>query len=169
MEGLIMKKISRIARPGDMVFITQVTKQRKTFFADEKNIKTLFRTLCEVQCIKKCNIFSFVIMPDHIHLIMRSDNFIPNDVLHSLKRNFSLNWKNENEGSIYTDPAHFWQRRHYEHVIWSNREFVGYIHYIYHNPVKHGYVEAPDDWPYSSFHDYGLHTDLGIHMAEFST
>jgi putative transposase len=28
------------------------------------------------------------------------------------------------------------------------------VDYIYINPLKHGYVNAPVDWPYSSIHRY---------------
>jgi len=41
-----------------------------------------------------------------------------------------------------------WQQRFWEHFI---RSHVEYIHY---NPVKHGLVQAPKDWKYSSFHRY---------------
>jgi putative transposase len=161
-----MKKLFRIAKPGDIIFITQVTRHRNPIFADEQNVKTLLQTLTEVQCIKKCNIFSFVIMPDHLHLIIRSKISTTNEIMHSLKRNYSLNWKTRCEGSIYTDPVHFWQRRHYEHAIWHSNEFTGYINYIYQNPVKHGYVEQPSDWPYSSFAQNLSQNDSGIHEME---
>ncbi len=29
-----------------------------------------------------------------------------------------------------------------------------HVDYIHWNPVKHGYVRSPADWPCSSFHDY---------------
>ncbi len=31
---------------------------------------------------------------------------------------------------------------------------VKHVEYIHYNPVKHGMVNAPRDWRYSSFHDY---------------
>lgn len=29
-----------------------------------------------------------------------------------------------------------------------------HLDYIHSNPVKHGLVEFPRDWPWSSFHEY---------------
>ncbi|MEO6023433.1 MAG: hypothetical protein ABIP64_10000 [Burkholderiales bacterium] len=36
------------------------------------------------------------------------------------------------------------------------------MEYIHYNPVKHGCVAAPVDWPHSSFHRYGR---LGLYGA----
>jgi putative transposase len=44
-----------------------------------------------------------------------------------------------------------WQRRFWEHRIRDNEDMENHIHYIHHNPVKHGYVQYPDQWVYSTF------------------
>jgi putative transposase len=45
-----------------------------------------------------------------------------------------------------------WQRRFWEHQIRDEVDFVRHYDYIHFNPVRHGLVEKPQDWPYSSFH-----------------
>ena len=47
-----------------------------------------------------------------------------------------------------------WQRRFWEHTIRDQADFNAHVEYIHYNPVKHGYVQAPKDWEYSSFHRY---------------
>ena len=44
-----------------------------------------------------------------------------------------------------------WQRRYWEHRIRDNLDYQRHIDYIHYNAVKHGYVERPIDWPYSTF------------------
>jgi putative transposase len=44
-----------------------------------------------------------------------------------------------------------WQRRYWEHTIRDNQDFVTHMDYTHFNPVKHGLVEHPADWPHSSF------------------
>ena len=44
-----------------------------------------------------------------------------------------------------------WQRRYWEHTIRDDRDLAAHLDYIHFNPVKHGLVEHPADWPYSSF------------------
>ena len=48
-----------------------------------------------------------------------------------------------------------WQRRFWEHHIRGEADLVNHIRYCWINPVKHGFVERPEDWPYSSYHRDG--------------
>ncbi len=47
-----------------------------------------------------------------------------------------------------------WQSRFWEHTIRDEDDMEKHVAYIHHNPVKHGLVRRPCDWPYSSFHHY---------------
>jgi putative transposase len=47
-----------------------------------------------------------------------------------------------------------WQRRFWEHSIRDQTDFLHHVDYVHYNPVKHGYVKQPIDWPYSTFHHY---------------
>ncbi len=57
----------------------------------------------------------------------------------------STTMKNRGERGI-------WQRRYWEHTIRDDRDYATHMDYVHFNPVKHGYVGHPADWPYSSFH-----------------
>ena len=62
-----------------------------------------------------------------------------------------------------------WQRRFWEHTIENEHDLERHVDYIHYNPVKHGLVTCPCDWPFSSFHrwvrqgDYA--TDWGCTTA----
>lgn len=45
-----------------------------------------------------------------------------------------------------------WQRRFWEHHIRNQQDFNACVWYCWMNPVKHRFVERPEDWPYSSVH-----------------
>jgi putative transposase len=47
-----------------------------------------------------------------------------------------------------------WQRRFWEHTIRDERDYRTHCDYIHYNPVKHGLVNSPRDWPHSSFHKF---------------
>jgi len=49
-----------------------------------------------------------------------------------------------------------WQRRYWEHTISNELDYTRHVDYVHVNPLKHGYVERVKDWPYSTFHRYGL-------------
>jgi len=44
-----------------------------------------------------------------------------------------------------------WQRRYWEHTIRDDGDFATHMDYTHFNPVKHGLVAHPADWPFSSF------------------
>ncbi len=43
-----------------------------------------------------------------------------------------------------------WQRRFWEHTIRDDRDFAAHVNYMHFNPVRHGYVAEPQQWPYST-------------------
>ena len=47
-----------------------------------------------------------------------------------------------------------WQRHFWEHQIRDDDDFINHLNYIHYNPVRHGLIMAPKDWPFSSFSRY---------------
>ena len=45
-----------------------------------------------------------------------------------------------------------WQRRFWEHHIRNEADYAAHMRYCWSNPVKHGLVTRPTDWPFSSIH-----------------
>jgi putative transposase len=39
-----------------------------------------------------------------------------------------------------------------EHLLRDEDDWSKHMGYIHYNPVKHGYVRSPEDWPHSPFH-----------------
>ena len=44
-----------------------------------------------------------------------------------------------------------WQKKYYEHTIRNEKDMHEKLHYMFHNPVKHQWVEECSEWRYSSF------------------
>lgn len=58
-----------------------------------------------------------------------------------------------------------WQRRFWEHHIRDKADYWAHVRYCWWNPVKHGFVARPEDWPFSSVHRDGRYVpgmDLGM-------
>jgi putative transposase len=47
-----------------------------------------------------------------------------------------------------------WQTRYWDHIIRNEKDMNNHINYIHYNAVKHGLVESPFKWQYSSIHMY---------------
>ena len=61
----------------------------------------------------------------------------------TLRRSLSIRAKGD---------AGIWQRRFWEHHIRDEADFRAHVQYCWTNPVKHGLVAQPVDWPFSSTH-----------------
>jgi putative transposase len=53
------------------------------------------------------------------------------------------------------DEVAIWQKRFWEHHIRNQDDYRAHVRYCWINPVKHGFVEHPRDWPFSSWHRDG--------------
>jgi putative transposase len=123
---------------------------RKPILGHEDDIDLLWETVENVQALRPFDLVSHVILPDHIHWLIRVDNFESNysSVLHSFKRNFTVNYKKFHS---ITSSFSVWQKRFWDHVIRDEYDLNRHLDYIHWNPVKHGLVTHPEDWPHSSF------------------
>ena len=145
-----MPNFRRYYIPNAITFITGVTRDRLPYLEPEDDIELFWETMRLVQDIHPFHLLAYVILPNHFHWLMRvgdgDDNF--SSVLHSIKRNYTLNFKKAHNISR---PFSLWQDRFWDHVIRDECDLNNHFDYIHWNPVKHGYVEWPDDWPHSTF------------------
>jgi hypothetical protein len=52
------------------------------------------------------------------------------------------------------EAGRLWQPRFLDRALRTVREYNEKVRYIHLNPVKAGLVSRPDEWPWSSLHDY---------------
>ncbi len=135
--------------PGSTVFITQVVEGRVPAFSDAALVALLRATLHTVKQLHPFTLAAYAFMPDHVHLLFSpaaGGNF--SQIMHSLKPNFTKAYKQKVglSGSLK-----FWQRRFWDHVIRDEMDFARHLDYVHYNPVKHGLVARPEDWPHTSF------------------
>jgi putative transposase len=151
----------RARTPGGTYFFTLVTFERQRILCDPANVSLLREIFKGVMERHPFQIDAFVLLPDHLHCIW---TFPDGD------RNFSTRWRLiKSEFSRRCEKWYrfvtsisrarkqeqtIWQRRFWEHEISSEEDFIHHVEYIHYNPVKHGLVQAPKEWTYSSFHRY---------------
>ena len=104
---------------------------------------------------------AIVILPDHLHTIWTLPDSDPDFSTRwkRIKASFSRNYP----GCIIEDISEsmhrkkekgIWQRRFWEHVICDQADYNRHCDYIHYNPVKHGLVNSPLEWKYSSFRKF---------------
>ncbi|TNF17748.1 MAG: transposase [Rhodobacteraceae bacterium] len=141
--------------PGATVFFTVALADRRQALLTD-HIEALRLSVRKTRDERPFRIDAWVVLPDHLHAVW---TLPPND------RDFSTRWsviKARFSRMIpvgYRRASHearrergIWQRRFWEHHIRGPDDFAAALRYCHLNPVKHGYVEAPLDWAYSSVH-----------------
>ncbi|WP_089724712.1 REP-associated tyrosine transposase [Candidatus Thiosymbion oneisti] len=147
--------------PGGSFFFTLVTEKRCPLFDNEHNVDVPRQAFRNVKEKRPFDIEAIVIMPDHLHSIW---------TLPPENADFSTRWRliktwfgkhcsadlrvNPDQARQNKNQQAVWQHRFWEHALRDETDFTRHLEYIHYNPVKHGYVGAPKDWQYSSFHRY---------------
>jgi len=145
-----MPKFRRYYVPGAIVFVTAVTHGRLPVLQAAEDIDVFWKTLRNVRKLHPFRLLAYVILPDHLHWLIRVDDQSGDfsAVMHSVKWNYTYNYK---KAHGVTEPLTLWQSRFWDHVIRDQRDLNAHLNYIHWNPVKHEHVERPEDWPHSSF------------------
>lgn len=154
-----MSNYRRLFIPNSYVFLTITTNYRRPILVD--NINILRQAFKNTKNIYNFEIFACVILPDHIHLLLRPENIdeYPK-IIHSIKYSFSENLQkggivippyNTTKSKIKKGDKGIWQRRYWEHTISDEDDLYKHLDYIHYNPVKHNYAKNVKDWEFSSF------------------
>jgi len=134
----------------------------------------LIESLRYCQENKGLKIHAWVIMTSHVHLIIRSEGKLLQDILRDLKSYTSTKLRNviqENsqesrkewmiwmmqragkKNSNNTD-FQFWQQHNQPIELFTNKVIQQKLDYIHNNPIVEGFVERPEEYVYSSAKDY---------------
>lgn len=95
---------------------------------------------------KKCNVISWCIMPNHVHVLIEvMKNISLSSILHSW-RSFSSNEINK----VLNRSGRLWMPEYFDRFIRDNDHFNNVVDYIHNNPVKAGLVKEATDYKWSS-------------------
>ena len=92
-------------------------------------------------------VFEYVIMPNHIHLLFA----LKGETLHNTMLSFKRWTGRQAKVILALSDRQFWLNESFDHWIRSEAEFEKTIEYIRHNPVKAGLVTDYRDWIYDSW------------------
>ena len=138
----------RLLQPGGCYFFTVVTHQRQPLLIQTEYIQLLREAFQHIRKKHPFIIDAIVILPDHLHCIWR----LPiNDSDYATRWRLIKHFVTLKMNKKYRSKIKIWQKRFWEHYIRDEKDWKNHMDYIHFNPVKHGYVLSPFEWPYSSF------------------
>jgi putative transposase len=134
----------KVLSSARVFFVTTKTIMARHLLQSEQNAMLLIDVLRSNVATGKFQLHDFVIMPDHVHLLMT----LPGDLtvekaMQLVKGGFSYRLKRE-----FGFQGEVWQRGFSEVRIKDGRSFLQHRGYIVQNPVKAGLVDSAEQWPY---------------------
>ena len=142
-------------------------------FTRQKYRDIIIENLAYCQKNKGLDIFAWVIMSNHIHIIVRSEKSGLSNVLRDFKSFTSKTILTEIEEStesrkdwmlkLFKNAAfkhkrnseyQFWTHENHAELLFSNNFIEQKLDYIHNNPVRAGIVYNPEEYKYSSAIDY---------------
>lgn len=153
---------------GRYFFTVNLLNRQSTLLTDHiDDLRTAFR---KVKLRHPFEIDAIVILLEHLHCIW---------TLPESDDDFSLRWREiksafsrklapteyKNKSRLARKERGIWQRRFWEHTLRDESDYQKHMDYIHYNPVKHGYVDSIEQWPYSSFH---RHVSNGVYPKNWA-
>ncbi|MBT3279660.1 MAG: hypothetical protein HN909_06780 [Phycisphaerales bacterium] len=152
-------------KDGDIHFLTFSTFRCQPFFPGTHAANWFIEFLAKARERCPFRLFAYVIMPEHIHLILRpGDGISMRKIYWHLKRPMTdkvVTWVKIHHPTFLNRMAdkqptgdltyRFWQRGGgYDRWMRTPSDLHEKIRYIHMNPVRSGLVSRPEEWKYSS-------------------
>jgi putative transposase len=126
--------------------VTSATFNRRRLFQVAANADLFLETLQQYRREGHYKLHAFVVMPDHIHLLLTPQGITIERAVGFIKGGFSHR---------VASKFPIWQRGFTDHRVRDRNDFETRRNYIHQNPVRAGIVELCDLYPYSSAYRLG--------------
>jgi putative transposase len=124
-----------------IIFLTVCSHRRKRLLANEDVVQRIINAW---ETANFWRVGRYVIMPDHIHLFCAPNTFPPRPL-----KNWIAFWKNQIARAWpHRDQLPIWQRDFWDRQLRRGESYTEKWEYVKNNPVRHGYVQRAEDWPY---------------------
>jgi putative transposase len=140
----------RNCSPGQIVsssrtfFVTTKTIDGRKLLQSERNAGLMIDVLRSYAAEGKFRIHDFVVMPNHLHVLMTVGGDMSIErAMQLIKGRFSFRLKKE-----FGCLGEVWQRGFSETRIEEARSFARHREYIAANPVREGLVRSAEEFPY---------------------
>jgi putative transposase len=137
-------KPESVLRPVRAFFATAKTAMGRNLLQSERNAGLLIEVLRELVREGKFELHDFVVMPDHIHLLLTiEEGMTIEKAMQFVKGRFSFRLKKD-----FGYVGEVWQRGFSEVQVTGMGSFDAHRRYIADNPVKVGLAATADEFPF---------------------
>ncbi len=144
------------------VMIRGINKQ--IIFEEDEDKQMFLETLKKYKDICKYQLYSYCLMDNHVHLLIRELEETISNVIKRISSSY-VYWYNFK----YERKGHLFQERFKSETVVDNRYFLTVLRYIHQNPLKAGLSEDVFDCKWTSINEYInkskiVDTDYGFNL-----
>ena len=179
--------LRRYDQAGDSHFWTIFCRRRLTFFHDDALKRIVADGLRVLQKRFGVCLIGYVIMPEHVHVIVYPhprghDDPIPvSKLLYALKKHVGFHGKQRLrkvwrvQGGLWSQPLNawatgskgeqtIWNVRGYDFNVRTHKALLQKLDYCHKNPLTRALVDRAEDWPWSSYRYYEFGDESVLNM-----
>lgn len=144
-----MARKPRIHFPGALYHVIARGNRRQQIFLQDEDYRLYLRFLAEYKQRCPFLLFAYILMPDHIHLLLEVGEMPLARLMQSLQLRYSRNFNLK-----YNKKGHLFQGR-YQAILCQKEVYLAELTtYIHLNGVRSGMVSDPGEYPWSSYNSY---------------
>lgn len=160
-------KLKHFDHDGRARFVTFCIHQRIPILSSDAFRQMVVDSILEVKTTTGFRLLAFVIMPEHVHLVLipRIDSELGpliGEIKRISARKIHASLKKDSPAiltkfSVVRNGRQkfaFWQRRCFDHNCRTDAEIWESLTYCHNNPVERGLVGNAADWQWSSYRSY---------------
>ncbi|MBM3289183.1 MAG: transposase [Candidatus Hydrogenedentes bacterium] len=163
-----MRSRYRIADPDGLYFLTCTIVDWLPVFQSRPYFDIITHSLAFCRANKGMRLYAYVIMENHLHLVVGAPDlsgvmrafkgFTAREIVALAEATGRTGLLNElmvrKKRTKESSQHQVWQEGSHPQRIYDDDVLNQKIEYIHNNPVRRGYVDAPEHWRYSSARNY---------------
>jgi putative transposase len=135
---------ANILSPSLTFFTTTKTSMGRRLLQSERNVGLVINVLRSLVAEHKFQLHDFVVMPDHVHLLITiEDGMTIEKAMQLIKGRFSYRLSHE-----FGFQGEVWQRGFTEVQVMNKQDLEAHRAYIAENPVKAGLATSTEEYPF---------------------
>lgn len=152
-----MGRKPRFEFPGGIYHLIQRGNNREYIFNKTEDKEYLLELIKEYRDIMGFELFGYVIMSNHYHLIIRISQAPLRDIMHRINNKFSRYFNIK-----YKRSGHVFENRYKGILVIDDRYLLSLLRYVHQNPVTAKMCNRVEDYDWSSDKYYRTNDVEGI-------
>ncbi len=152
-----MARKKRVWYPGAMYHIMCRGNHKHDIFREEADKQIYLQIVLQSKTKHDFVLFSYCLMSNHVHLQLKTKDTEISTIMKQINMNYAIYFNNK-----YGEVGHLFQGRFRSELIDSDTYILELSKYIHLNPVRAELVKRPQEYAWSSYHNYlgNKHDDL---------